>query len=180
VAAGIATALALVQTLRLHRATRKPPLPPGQELPSQPPPHPPLGAKDSAIKQRRDKKTAWLRSPWIFLIASWAFVVLAGMALLALNLTAAGWAGLGALAASALIIRGPKYRYATWLRGPGSALFLIILLMLGYVTLFVLFSTSPVTILGATIFGVLGLGIALSVAVTWFPAWPFAESLIVG
>ena len=66
-------------------------------------------------------------------------------------------------------------------QGAGSALFLIILLlMLGYVTLFVLFSTLPVTILGATIFGVLGLGIALSVAVTWFPAWPFAESLIVG
>jgi hypothetical protein len=88
---------------------------------------------------------------------------------------------LAALALSAFLMRGPNLHNKLLVTLSGSALLVLQLAGVIISTIIGVHSKyGPVMLLEITAFGVFGIAIAVSCAVTWRPELPFAESLAVG
>lgn len=88
---------------------------------------------------------------------------------------------LAALALSAFLMRGPNLHNKLLVTLGASALLVLQLVAVIVSTIIGVHSThGPVMLLEITAFGVIGIAIAVSCAVTWRPELPFAESLAIG
>ena len=88
---------------------------------------------------------------------------------------------LAALALSAFLMRGPNLHNKLLVTLSASALLVVQLVAVIISTIIGVHSAyGPVMLLEITAFGVIGIAIAVSCAVTWRPEFPFAESLAIG